>query len=155
MTMGIKRNLTRNQVARFKAISKSKQAQAEAPAQDEAPAQGEVVKMRKYALADVAPFDAMIGFTETSRGIGSNGKPYTTLKGTEFTVDGTAYVRTSMAYGDASIEVNKLLDAGATTLEVQLTPLRNIMKITGLVVDGTFIEFPDDRPAEEESRAAA
>ncbi|MFZ3482026.1 hypothetical protein [Sphingomonas sp. 3-13AW] len=97
----------------------------------------------------------MIGFTETSRGVGQNDRPYTTLKGVEFTVGGESFTRTAMAYGPASEAVNAQLDAGATMFEVELTPNYNTMKITGLVIDGVFTAFPDERPAMTEERLAA
>jgi len=105
---------------------------------------------KKFELDGVAPFDAMIGFTDVNRGTtqGDSPRPFTTLKGVEFTVDGKGFTRTAMAYGAASVAINEQLDAGATTLEVELTPNRNTMKVTGLVIDGVFTPFPDERPAQ-------
>jgi len=141
-----KRQYTRGEVARFRAIAAKRKAQGATA--DSAP-KGEVVKMpKKFVLQDVAPFDAMIGFTETNRGItqGDNPRSFTTLKGVQFAVAGVDYTRTAMAYGAASEAINALLDAGETTLEVELTPNYNTMKITGVVIDGLFTAFPDERP---------
>jgi len=144
-TTNAKRTFTRGEVARFKAIDAKKKAQGGAPKSD---VQGEVVKMpKKFELDGVAPFDAMIGFTETNRGMTKGDEPrsFTTLKGVAFMVEGKPFNRTAMAYGDASEAVNALLDAGETMLEVELTPNRNTMKITGLVIDGTFTSFADEQ----------
>jgi len=148
MTTTAKRTYTRGEVARFKAIDAKKKAQGGAPKSD---VQGEVVKMpKKFVLQDVAPFDAMIGFTETNRGMTQGDEPrsFTTLKGVQFMVDGVDYKRTCMAYGEASEAINAQLDAGETILEVQLTPNFNTMKITGLVIDGVFTQFVDERQTE-------
>jgi hypothetical protein len=142
-----KRQYTRGEVARFRAIAAKRKAQGTTTT-DSVP-KGEVVKMpKKFVLQDVAPFDAMIGFTETNRGTtqGDNPRSFTTLKGVEFTVAAGTFTRTCMAYGEASEAINAQLDAGATTLEVELTPNYNTMKITGLVIDGVFTAFPDERP---------
>jgi len=142
-----KRTFTRSEVARFKAINAKKKAQG-VQTTDSAP-KGEVVQMpKKFVLQDLAPFDAMITFTETNRGTtqGDNPRSFTTLKGVEFTVSLGDFKRTCMAYGEASEAINAQLDAGATTLEVELTPNYNTMKITGLVIDGVFTAFPDERP---------
>jgi len=154
-TTGTKRTLSRGEVARFRAIDAKKKAQG---AQTGSEPKGEVVKMpKKFELDGVAPFDAMIGFTDVNRGTtqGDSPRPFTTLKGVDFTVGGKGFTRTAMAYGAASVAINEQLDAGATTLEVELTPNRNTMKITGLVVDGVFVAFPDERPVQDEARAAA
>jgi hypothetical protein len=157
MTTGTKRTFTRQQVARFKAINASKQGKNTQTETPKGEGEGQVVKMKTFVLQGVEPFDAMIGFTETSRGMtkGDESRPFTTLKGVGFTVDGKDYVRTCMAFGPASDAINGLLDAGETTLEVQLTPNYNTMRITGVVVDGTFMSFPDERPVEGEVRKAA
>ncbi|MFZ3482028.1 hypothetical protein [Sphingomonas sp. 3-13AW] len=149
------RQYTRAQVARFKAIDASKKAKA--AAQDSAP-QGEVVQMKKkFVLQDIDPFDAMISFTETNRGMtkGEEPRPFATLKGVEFMVDGVAYTRTCMAYGPAAEAINTMLDGGTTMFEVELTPNYNTMKITGLVIDGVFTAFPDERSVDAEGRLAA
>ncbi len=142
MTTGTKRTYTRQEVARIKAIQAKK---ASKPADKP---KGEVVPMaKKFVLQDLAPFDAMIGFTATNRGFvkDDSSRPFTTLKGVTFVVDGVKYERTCMAYGAASVAIDKLLAAGETMLEVQLTPNYTTMKISGLVVDGEFVSFPDDR----------
>ncbi len=154
-TTGTKRQYTRAEVARFKAINARKQGQ---PAKPQGDTQGEVVQMKKkFALEGVAPFDAMISFTETNRGMtkGDDSRSFTTLKGVQFSVDGVDYTRTCMAYGPASEAINALLDAGETTLEVELTQNFNTMKITGVVIDGVYTPFPDERPEQAEVRDAA
>ena len=148
---GTKRTYTRGEVARFKAIRAREKGQT-------TQTQGEVVKMKKkFALEGVAPFDAMITFTETNRGMtkGDDSRSFTTLKGVQFSVDGVDYTRTCMAYGPASEAINALLDAGETTLEVELTPNFNTMKITSVVIDGVYTPFPDERAEQAEVRDAA
>lgn len=148
-TTGTKRTYTRGEVARFKAIEARKKGQT-------TQTQGEVVKMKKkFALEGVAPFDAMITFTDTNRGMtkGDESRPFITLKGVQFSIPEGDFTRTCMAYGPASEAINALLDAGETTLEVQLTPNFNTMKITAVVVDGDFVSFPDERA--EQVRDAA
>jgi len=152
---GTKRTFTRGEVARFKAIDAKRKAQG---AQTDSEPKGEVVKMpKKFELDGVAPFDAMIGFTGVNRGMTKGDEPrsFTTLQGVQFTIPQGSFTRTCMAYGPASEAINALLDAGETTLEVELTPNRNTMKVTGLVIDGVYTPFPDERPAQEEARAAA
>ena len=143
MTTGTKRQYTRQEVARIKAIQAKK---ANKPADKP---KGEVVPMaKKFVLQHLAPFDAMIGFTEVNRSFTKNdpSRPFTSLKGATFVAEGAEYTRTCMAYGEASVAIDKLLDAGETMLEVQLTPNFNTMKISGLVVDGVFVEFADYKP---------
>ena len=153
MSTQTKRKYTQAEVRRFKAIDARRQNQAN---QDDSASKGEVVKMKKkFVLQDVAPFDAMITFTETNRGMtqGDDSRSFTTLKGVQFSIPEGDFTRTCMAYGPASEAINALLDAGETTLEVQLTPNFNTMKITAVVVDGDFVSFPDERA--EQVRDAA
>lgn len=134
---------TRAQIARWRSISRI------VKSKDASQPKGEVVPMaKKFVLQHLAPFDAMIGFTEVNRSFTKNdpSRPFTSLKGATFVAEGAEYTRTCMAYGEASVAIDKLLDAGETMLEVQLTPNFNTMKISGLVVDGVFVEFADDKP---------
>ena len=133
---------TRAQIARWRSISRI------VKSKDASQPKGEVVPMaKKFVLQHLAPFDAMIGFAETNRGFTRTDptRPFTTLKGVTFSVDGVEYTRTCMAYGKASVEIDRMLDAGDTTFEVQLTPNYSTMLISGLVVDGEFLSFAEDR----------